>query len=179
MSVSSRSAAVEREEREDIVGVGNRAKSLVQLSFNMSSMTKPGSMVGEYSVGLRGGDQKIEIAAWSDPRESSKETDTGEKRPVHKAASFRRNKSRMESRLVLFSERVPFLVATPVGLASERSDFSNHSSRGVAQLDTIAPGKDQVEECVLKSLTTSVGKKGSRGYGKMWDRAGVWLHTEW
>jgi len=79
MSMSSKSAALEREEREVIIGVGSRVKFLVQLSFNVSSMTKPGSMVGEYGVGSRGGDQKIERAVWSDPRESSKEIDTGEK----------------------------------------------------------------------------------------------------
>jgi len=73
----------------------------------------------------------------------------------------------MESRSVLFSEQVPFLMATPARLASERSDSSNHSLRGAAQLDTVAPGKDQVEECMLKSPTTSVGKKGSRGCGRI------------
>jgi len=42
----------------------------------------------------------------------------------------------------------------PVGLTRVRQESSNQSSRGLAQLDTVAPGKDQVEECVLKSLTT-------------------------
>ena len=114
-----------------------------------------------------GGDQKIDIAAWSEPRESAKEIDTGEKRLVHRADSFRRKRSIMESRSDLFSERVPFLVAAPAGLANKRSDSSNHSSRGAAQLDTIAPGRDQVEECVLKSPTTRVGVKASNGCGRM------------
>ena len=82
---------------------------------------------------------------------------------MHKADSFKRKRSITESRSVLFSEWVPFLVAAPAGLANERSDSSNHSSRGAAQLDTVAPGRDQVDECVLKSPTTRVGVKGSKG----------------
>jgi len=118
-------------------------------------------------VGSKGGDQKIDSAAWSEPKESSKEIVIGEKRPMANAESLSRNKLRMESRSILLSEQVPFLVAMPAGLASKRSDSSNHSLRGVAQLDTIAPGRDQVEECVLKSLTTSVGVAGSRGWGSI------------
>jgi len=47
MSVSSASAAAEREEREDIVGVGRREKSFIQESLSELSRTKPGSMVGK------------------------------------------------------------------------------------------------------------------------------------
>ena len=163
MSMSSASAAAARDGREDIVGVGKVEKSFIHSSFKVSSMMNPGKVVGEYGNGSRGGDQNMEIAAWSEPRESSKEIETGEKRPVHRADSFKRKRSITESRSVLFSERVPFLVAAPAGLTNERSDSSNHSSRGAAQLDTVAPGRDQVEECVLKSPTTRVGVKESKG----------------
>ena len=47
MSVSSVSAAAEREEREDIVGVGRREKSFIQESLSESSIMNPGRMVGE------------------------------------------------------------------------------------------------------------------------------------
>ena len=63
MSVSSVSVAAVRDKREDMVGVGNTEKSLVHSSFKLSSITKPGKVVGEYGVGSRGGDQKIDIAA--------------------------------------------------------------------------------------------------------------------
>jgi len=179
MSVSSTSAAAEREEREDIVGVGRREKSFIQESLSESSRTKPGSMVGKYVVGLKGGDQKIDSAAWSEPKELSKEIVIGEKQPVTRAESLSRNKLRTESRSFLLSEWVPFLVAAPAGLASKRSDSSNHSSRGAAQLNTVTPGRDQVEECMLKSPTTSVGVAGSRGWGSIWDKVGLWSQTEW
>lgn len=58
MSVSNASAAAMRDGREDIVGVGNVEKSLVHSSFKLSSITKPGKVIGEYGVGSRGGDQK-------------------------------------------------------------------------------------------------------------------------
>ena len=124
-------------------------------------------------MGLKGGDQKIDSAAWSKPKESSKEIVIGEKRPVVNVESLSRNRSKTESRSILLSERVPFLVAAPAGLANKRSDSSNHSLRGAAQLDTITPGRDQVEECMLKSPTTSVGVAGSRGWGSIWDKAGL------
>ena len=130
-------------------------------------------------MGSKGGDQKIDNAAWSEPKESSKEIVIGEKCPVAKAESLSRNKSRTESRSILLLEQVPFLVAAPAGLASKRSDSSNHSLRGVAQLDTVASGRDQVEECMLKSPTTSVGVAGSRGWGSIWDKVGLWSQTEW
>jgi len=131
-------------------GVGNEAKSLVQEATSESSMTKPGRIVGTYGRGSKGGVQVISIAAWSEPSESGNETETGEKRPVHSAESFNRAKSMMESRCPDSPQRV----ADPVGLTSERSESSNQSSREPAQLDTVAPGKDQVEECVLKSPAT-------------------------
>jgi len=114
-------------------------------------------------VGLKGGDQKIERAAWSKPRELSKEIVIGKKWPVARAESLSRKRSRTESHSVLLFEQVPFLVAAPVGLANKRSNSSNHSSREAAQLNTVTPGRDQVEECMLKSLTTRVGVTGSRG----------------
>ena len=133
MSMSSVSAAAARDKREDIVGVGKVEKSLIQLSI-----MKPGKVMGEYSVGSNGGDQKMEIVAWSNPRESLKDMEMGEKWPVHKADLFKRNRSITESRSNLFLEWVPFLVAAPAGLTSKRSNSSNHFSRGAAQLDTVA-----------------------------------------
>ena len=47
MSMSSASAAVEREEMEDIIGVGRREKSLIHESLRVSSIMKPGNIVGE------------------------------------------------------------------------------------------------------------------------------------
>jgi len=130
-------------------------------------------------MGSKGEDQKIDRAAWSEPKESSKEMVMGEKRLVANTQSLSKKRSRTESRSVLFSEQVPFLMAAPAGLANKRSDSSNHSSREVAQLDTVAPGRDQVEECMLKSPTTSVGVKGSMGWGRIWDREGLWSRTAW
>lgn len=60
--------------------------------------------------------KKIDIAAWSEPRESSNEIDIGEKQPVHSADSFSRKRSITESCSVLFSEWVPFLMASPAGV---------------------------------------------------------------
>ena len=150
MSLSRASAAREREAISEIWGVGKEAKSLVQEATRESSITKPGRIVGTYGRGLKGGVQVISKAAWSEPSESGKETETGENLPVHKAESFKRAKSMMESRC----PASPQHVADPVGLTSERSESSNQSSREPAQLNTVAPRKDQVEECVLKSPTT-------------------------
>ena len=47
MSMSNASAAAEREEREDIVGVGRREKSFIQESLSESLRIKPGNIVGE------------------------------------------------------------------------------------------------------------------------------------
>jgi len=47
MSVSSASAVAEREEIEVIVGVDKREKSLIHESLEVSSIMKPGSIVGE------------------------------------------------------------------------------------------------------------------------------------
>jgi len=109
----------------------------------------------------------MDNAAWSKPKESLKDIIMGEKRPVANAESLSRKRSRTESHSILLSEWVPFLVAMPAGLASKRSDSSNHSSRGAAQLNTVTPGRDQVEECVLKSPTTSMGVTGSRRWGSI------------
>jgi len=98
MSVSRASAAREREGMSDISGVGNEAKSLVQEATRESSITKPGRSVGTYGRGSNGGDQSIDNAAWSDPSESKKETETGENLPVHKVESLRRARSMIESR---------------------------------------------------------------------------------
>jgi len=150
MSVSRASAARERESMSEISGVGNEAKSLVQEATRESSITKPGRTVGTYGSGSNGGVHVISKAVWSEPSESGKEMETEENLPVHMAESLRRVRSMMESRCPASPQRVAY----PVGLTSERSESSNQSSREPAQLDTVAPGKDQVEECVLKSPTT-------------------------
>ena len=46
MSVSKASAAVVREEREEMSGVGNEAKSFIQEATRESSIIKPGSSWG-------------------------------------------------------------------------------------------------------------------------------------
>ena len=140
----------EREEILEIAGMGSKEKALVQEATRELSMMKPGSNVGTYRRGSKGGDQVIVNVAWSDPRESKKDTEMGENLPVHKAESFRSARSMMESRCLAS----PRCVANPVGLTSKRLESLNQSSRGLAQLDTVAPRKDQVEECVLKSPTT-------------------------
>jgi len=69
--------------------------------------------------------------------------ETGENLPEHKAKSFKRARLMMESCCLA----LPWRIAKPVGLTSERLDSLNQSLRGLAQLDTVAPGKDHVEEC--------------------------------
>ena len=113
----------------EISGIGSEAKSLVHEATRESSIIKPGSKVGTYGRGSKGGDQLIDNVAWSEPRESGKETEMEENLPVHTAESFKRARSIMESCCLASPRRV----ANPVGLTSVRSESSNQSSRGLAQ----------------------------------------------
>jgi len=117
------------------------------------------------------------MAVWPDPNESSNEIRMGKNWSEKSAASLQTRRAR--SMIEGFWLLRPRHVGTFGGLRIFSPWFANHISRGEAQGDRVAPGRDHIRECVLKSPKTKVGMVSSMSeLTRAWRPCPFWGHSD-
>ena len=156
ISSSREEAARVVEARSVIDGEGRALKRADQASRWVSSSLKPGRRRGGRAGIAQRGVQCQKTAAWSDPRDDSKDTETGENWSEMTPGRLRRTMSSTDWTGVLRGPRTPRQVTTWGSEMSWRSCVVIHSSTAPCQEEMVADGRDQSGECVLKSPAIAV-----------------------
>jgi hypothetical protein len=115
-------------------GEGSHLKALDHDGWSSSSIAKDGVRGGGKGGRDQGGDQVRASRAWSDPRESVKETVGQEKGSIAKVISF----ARMRSSTDRWRSSRPFQVGTWGGESRVSPEVSNQSSKVAAKEEVVA-----------------------------------------
>jgi len=123
-------------------GAGSRqGKAMAQLSARSSSIAKLGSDSDTTEGMAETGVHIHESTAWSDPNKSAKETDASENWSEMTLAALSRTRSRTEG---VWSGQLLTHMTVWGGLTRSKLFASNHSSRGTAQGESVADGRDHM-----------------------------------